>query len=247
MNSYYLDATQVAPPARVASPIQEASAWRDSVLPIGFLVLHIPLALAIHASSMVATIHGCVVMIAGLLVISAPSKTERVAYICAYVAGSELLWRMGKSSLFWETGKYAVALLLLMAIVRSGRGRSTALPMLYFALLVPSTVMMLSTAEGFADARNELSFNLSGPLALTVSAWFFARLSIRRTDMYWLWFALLGPIVGVAFLALFGIATAENFKVAGSSASNAMAAGGYGPNRSPRCSGSERCFACSTS
>lgn len=212
------------------APAQSTAAWKSAALPIGWLALHVPLAYAVHASSLIATIHACVVLLSGLLIVSAPRQTERIAYIAAYIAGSELLWRMGKSSLFWETGKYSITLFLGLAILRSGRGRGSVLPILYFVLLVPSTVYLL-TSQGISEARGDISFNLSGPLALMVSVWFFSRLTLTLEEVRGIWLAMLGPIIGVGFLAVMGIAQSEDFHIAANSASNFAASAGYGPNQ----------------
>ena len=78
------------------------------------------------------------------------------------------------AQVFHEVGKYAVIAILGMALVRGGGRSRPALPVAYFALLVPAVVLSVR-AFGLAGAREEVSFNLSGPACLAVSVLFFGR------------------------------------------------------------------------
>jgi hypothetical protein len=201
---------------------------RAYLLPALFLLAHIPLALLMRQSSYVTLAHYFLTLTIGLLIVLQRHGTERVMYVAAYIAGSEVLWRMGKLGLFWEIGKYTVVLLLLISIYRSHRIQFQMLPILYFVLLLPSA-MPVFVEEGFTGARKGLSANLSGPLSLMVCVWFFSRLKVSRDELDRLMLSMLGPIVSISMFTLFGIVSAE--KITFATESNFQTSGGFGPNQ----------------
>jgi O-antigen ligase len=156
------------------------------------------------------------------------ARPERAAYVAAYIAGSEVIWRMAKANIFWEFGKYAVVFILVLALLRNGRLRGQLLPFLFFALLLPALVFPTANVDE-TELRKQTSFNLSGPLALMVSTWFFSQIKLSVSQLQRMLLALIGPAVAVAFIALIGILTAKNLVF--TDESNAALSGGFGPNQ----------------
>jgi O-antigen ligase len=193
-----------------------------------FLLAHVPLALVIRQFPVMGIVHALVVAALGLWWALPGRNLERVAYVGAYITGAEVLWRMTEVGLFWEFAKYAVAGIFLVALVRSRAFKPPVLPLLYFALLLPSTLQMFSKM-GLDEARQQISFNLSGPLALLMSAWFFSKQRLTPVQFNRLFLALMGPVVGIAAVALFGIATGAEIRFNGES--NAATSGGFAPNQ----------------
>jgi len=216
------------PDGRVAAI---ARARREWLLPLVWIALHAPLVYAMRLSPLVGVAHFAIVMTIGLAIVLQRRGSERVAYVAMYIAGSEVLWRMtgaAREGVFWEAGKYGTSFLFLLAIARSGRLRMPWLPFAYFAALLPS-LLPVYMEYGILEARQSLSFNLSGPFALLASAWFFHRLHVRRDDLRTLLLSYLGPCCGIAFGALFGMAAAEKLEFG--TGSNFQTSGGYGPNQ----------------
>lgn len=193
-----------------------------------FLVAHIPLGFLLRQVPMLATVHAWLSVATGLYFAARDRRLERVAFIGAYMTGSEVLWRMTGAQFFWEGGKYAVAAIFLIALIRSQRSNRLLLPVLFFALLLPSVLLTLNDL-GLIQGREQISFNLSGPLALMVSACFFANLPLSREHLLKVMLFLIGPIVAIAFIALFGIATAVDLVFVDES--NFATSGGFGPNQ----------------
>jgi hypothetical protein len=102
------------------------------------------------------------------------------------------------------------------------------LPLLFFSLLLPSAVLTLIEFPA-AEARQQISFNLSGPLALGVAAAFFRVTSLSRAELEQIFMGLVGPAVGVASLALAGIL--NNPDLTFNTESNFATSGGFGPNQ----------------
>jgi O-antigen ligase len=192
-----------------------------------FLVVHGPIAIAIRQSPMLATAHALGTLLVGIWWAST-SRIESVAYVGAYVAAAEVLWRMSRFQLPWEFGKYATCIIFVASIVRSRSARLPILPLAYFALQLPSIGLVISNPD-LHYLRSNLSFYLSGPLSLTVIALFYARLGLSRAEVTRLFLTFLGPVTGIASVALFRIATSASLHLAGGS--NVVTSGGFGPNQ----------------
>jgi O-antigen ligase len=195
---------------------------------IAFCLVHIPLALLISRVPMLSTLHALAALGVGIWwATTDPHRPMRVAYVGAYITGAEVLWRMTGSQVFWEFGKYATAFIFLLAILRSGRVKGPFLMFGYFALLLPSIVVIVATL-GF-EAQGYISFNLSGPFAMMMAAWFFSQVKISIDQVQRMFLIAVGPIIGIASIAFFGIKAAE--KILFTHSSNFATSGGFGPNQ----------------
>lgn len=194
-----------------------------------FVAGHVPLALLMQRSVTIATIHALTTISLGLWWALFARRVKLVAAATLYIAGAETLWRMTDADVFWETGKYALVAILGLSLLRTSRTpRRVWLPFLYFMLLVPSIILTLS-ALGFSTARDAISFNLSGPLALAVSLIFFSCIKLRRSEAQTVLWAAIGPTVGVATAALGSILSSGGVEF--TQESNFAAAGDFGPNQ----------------
>jgi O-antigen ligase len=192
-----------------------------------YVLLHIVLALVIRGSAPLSTLY-FLFFFGAAVGLAAMGRVEVAAFACCYAAGAEVLWRMTGARIPWEAGKYVTSAILLVSIARSARWRPPPLPILYFVLLVPSIVFVITMSD-LGRIRRDLSFNLSGPLSLMVVAWFFSRLEIRRSEVLCLFKVLVGPIAGIAAIALFTTLAAANLKFGHESLK--VTSGGFGPNQ----------------
>lgn len=193
-----------------------------------FILAHIPLAFLMKSESLVAYAHGFTAFATGLWWALSTRQLHRVAWVMAYVIGSEVLWRMTTDALPWEAGKYMIVVLSAVALSNSCGLRSLVLPGLMFALLLPSAALTINATE-YAVWRSDLSFNLSGPLALVLCAGFFAQTRLSPNQWLRLLLLLAGPIFGIAAIVLTSIMTAESITF--TNESNFELSGGFGPNQ----------------
>jgi hypothetical protein len=215
--------------SRAAGYFNQATSVRWKYGMMAFWVLHVPLALLIQRSSNLSTLHGVLALGVGLwCVLTTPERSLRVAYVAAYITGAEVLWRMTGSHVFWEFGKYSIAAMFLLSILRSARQKGPRLMVGYFLLLLPS-IGFLVTVIGVSRARGAISANLSGPLALMTAAWFFSRLKFSFEDLQRILLFGIAPIIGIASITFFGIYSAKEIHFTG--ASNFETSGGFGPNQ----------------
>lgn len=191
---------------------------------------HVPLALLSQAEPAFATFHAIAVFALGMWWAVVADRLEGVVRCAAYIAGAEVLWRMTQAQIFWEFGKYAIAALLGVATLRYLHvRRSVWLPITYFLLLTPSILVALQRTGLSGELRDQISFNLSGPLALAVAVIFFRQVAASWDDLRVVMWSVVAPAAGIATLALQGIYSAG--EVSFTQESNFFASGGFGPNQ----------------
>lgn len=176
---------------------------------------------------LLGTAHALIVLGIGLFY-AVSHRIERVVYVAAYIVSSEALWRLAKSYTFWEYGKYALSAVFLIAIIRHGMFRSSGLPLIYFALLLPSIVLPLANIPT-SSIRMYLSFNLSGPFALMASVWFLSQIRLTMEQVYRTFLSFIAPAVSIATLAAYSTLTTSAIQFGRES--NVVTSGGYGPNQ----------------
>ncbi|MGH7717547.1 MAG: O-antigen ligase family protein [Gemmatimonadaceae bacterium] len=199
---------------------------RQAVL-AGYLLAHGALGLAMWQVPAIARVHA-IATVAAAFLIALGRRADRVVYATAYITGSEVLWRIIGAQPFWEFGKYAAAGTMLLALWHMRGVRLKVLPLLYLLLLLPSVLL---TFHGLAlnQARQYISFNLSGPFLLAVAATFFAQVRLTPTRTRKAFAALIGPVIGIIAITLFTTYTAE--EITFTSQSNVVTSGGFGPNQ----------------
>ncbi len=193
----------------------------DTIFWFWFFLLHAPLVVAIKASALFATAHALVAFALGLRSLSYRTP-ERVLCMMGYIAASEPLWRVGRAMIFYESSKYVIAGLSILAILRYRLfARSEKTPLVYFLFLLPSLL-----AVPVFD-RRQISFNLSGPFALAMCTLFLSTQRISARVIKKLFLVTLAPILGLAAVATFSTVTTENINFYVSK----VAAGGVGNNQ----------------
>jgi O-antigen ligase len=194
-----------------------------------FCIIHVPLAFVLSQSSFFALLHALATFAVGFaLVIFSRRYMEYAAYAGAYIVGAEVIWRMSSANVYWEVGKYGMAAIFLVAILRSGRFQAPLLPVLFFLLLLPACVLTLNN-QGFEKSQGLFRSYLSGPFALMVAAWFFSRLKLSLGQLQRVFLVLISPIIGVAAYTIFYLRKVT--EVSFSDQSNFTMSGGFGPNQ----------------
>lgn len=199
-----------------------------------FLSLHFPLAIGMELSPWVSTAHALLALLFGLRA-ALLGRTSQVVYAVVYISAAEVLWRMSRANLLWEYSKYAVVAVIFVAmVVEWGRNRETrrlrsVWPVLLFLTLVPATVMAILYYSP-AELRDVLSFNLSSYAALLALGLYLWARPINRHTTIRLLLALIAPIVGITFLAIYyTITDLDSLIFLG--AANWVTSGNYGPNQ----------------
>ncbi len=189
-----------------------------------FLLAHFGLGFLLRVDPVFATIHALLALALGLIYLR-EMEPEKMIYVAAYISASELLWRGLDAGVFWEFGKYTVALFLIAAIFKHYRAQlPEKWPLVYFVLLLPSILLL----PGFD--RQAISFNLSGPLVLAVAVIFFGGVRFSLGQLKKLLAALIAPVISLAAISLYSSLTAGliSFDLA---YSEKITSAGIGPNQ----------------
>lgn len=201
---------------------------------IFFLLLHIPLALAVNLSPWISTAHALLALLFGIRA-ALLGRTSQAIYAAGYIAAGEVLWRMTEAHIFWEFSKYAVTLIIFIAIIiewqrdpSTRRFRAIA-PILLLAAFIPAAVYTTLNI-GVIEARDQLSFNLSSYLMLVMLALFIWSRPINLDATIRLLLAILAPIITIATLAIYFTVTDLN-NLSFWDGSNWITSGNYGPNQ----------------
>ncbi len=190
---------------------------------------HVLLALVMREYRAVAVAHCVTTVAVSLGAAFLSSRPEQLAFAAGYLCGSEVLWRMTGGAVFWEASKLALAVVMLVGFARfGGSPRRGLLTVIFLALLLPSTVLTF-LAESSGRARELITANLGTPVALALSVLFFSSMVISPARLYRLLWWTAAPVVGIAVLAIRGLATSDSL-VFGQE-SSAVASGGFGPNQ----------------
>ena len=182
-----------------------ALAGSYSLRVIVFLLAHLPLAYVMESAWPIATAHALLTALVGV-VWALLGRTHRAIYVLGYIVGCEVLWRMSEARVFWEYGKYAIVLVAVVALAAEWRrvgGRLRAIaPLLVLVVIVPAVALSVLD-QSPSVAFDQISFNLSAYLALgIVGLYLWARPMDRRTTSGLL-LALMAPVGGVLFLAMY--------------------------------------------
>ncbi len=202
---------------------------REFRLIVILTLVHLPLGPLLYQASFAGLLHPVGAFAVGMhYAVQKKVSLDRVALVCAYIIGSEVLWRMANIPIFWEFGKYGSAAIMIVALVRRGLLSVPALPSAYFLFLIPACFLTI-VSNGASEARSMLSFNMSGPFLLFVSCWFFSHAKLNYVQIRRLFLAIVIPLLSVACTTLFYTVTTENIQFG--TESNEATSGGFGPNQ----------------
>jgi len=145
-----------------------------------------------------------------------------------YLIGVEVFVRMSSLGFPYELAKYGVCLFIVLALVHSReKVQSSNSILFYFGALLPS--LLVVEAESFNELRRALSFNLSGPLTLALSFYYFYRRKYTREQVKTFFAFLLAPIV--LTVAALTIKTPALASITFKTDANFETSGGFGPNQ----------------
>ncbi len=196
-----------------------------------FLVLlHVAIGFVIYIIPAFSKLYGLLMVGLGLYwVLKNRNRNQEVLFVAAYIVGSEVFLRMTGGNLLYEFSKYGVMVFIVLGMYFSGFSRMAIPYWIYMALLVPGIILATYVLDYDTDIRKVISFNLSGPLCLGLSALYTysRRISLQHFSTIMLMIGL--PIVACAtYLFLY---TPNIRDVITGTGSNFETSGGFGPNQ----------------
>ncbi|PHR74585.1 MAG: hypothetical protein COA67_00480 [Lutibacter sp.] len=169
-----------------------------------------------------------VVIVGFLSILKNKNSYEQAAMWSAYLAGSDVLFRMSGGMFFHEMHKYAIALFLITALIVEKK-KSEVNPIFIFYILLLLIGIAFSDIPYPESVRKAIAFNLSGPISLGVAAIYFYKRQFSITRLLDVLYCLALPII--AILSLLYFKTPDIRDIAFGGAANFVASGGFGPNQ----------------
>ncbi|MCK0180183.1 O-antigen ligase family protein [Flavobacteriaceae bacterium S0862] len=150
-----------------------------------------------------------------------------VLIACAYVATSDVFFRMTGGLFFYELHKYLLIVLVFIGFIFDQVRVKGQVYLMYVGLLLLTIVF---TAYDYTDdVRRMIAFNLVGPVSLGFVAFYFYKKKVTMQQLSKVLFYAVLPIVSlVVYLFLYTPSVRDS--VTGT-ASNFATSGGFGPNQ----------------
>ncbi len=156
-------------------------------------------------------------------------KFREIMIACAYVAGSEVFFRMTKAYFFYETGKYLVIFFIIVGLYYNGFKRKAYPYALFLLFLVPGILVSYENISYDANFRTMVMFNLSGPICLSIVAIYTYGKSLNYKDFLKILNFVVYPIISMTVYII--LYNPDLRDVITNTAASAAASGGYGPNQ----------------
>jgi O-antigen ligase len=191
-------------------------------------LLHILLAIVSAYSSTFTKFWGIGIILAGLFdIIRSSNRNDRAAQWAAYAMGLEVLLRMRDAYITYEGIKYVVIIFLITGLLFERRSFNYPVVFIFlFVLLLPSLLITELPPERF---RKALLFNLSGPLVLLVSCFYFYKRQIKVESLRSILIGAILPILSMAIVIQ--LISPDLSEVKFTAESNYETSGGFGPNQ----------------
>ncbi len=180
-------------------------------------------------SPALATAHLALVVMAVLAAAVFSPRPEPLLMVTIYAGLCDVLWRASSARGPWEASKWLMIVGFAALIVRFvRRPRHRILCTCLILLLVPGVIE--SVAErGFGFARESVSANLAGLVALAIATMACSSICITQREIRGLYLIAISPIVSMTAQAT--VSTIKAGSLAFTDEVNFDTSGGYGPNQ----------------
>ncbi|NQX84796.1 MAG: O-antigen ligase family protein [Flavobacteriaceae bacterium] len=164
-------------------------------------------------------------------IFTAPSSKMglHILFASAYFVGAETFFRMTGGSFLYESSKYLVIIFMFIGVVFRGISTRAYPYFIYIILLLPSIVVAAVVLDYDLNFRTSVTFVLSGPICLGVSALFLCNRNLTKEELLEVMGYIGLPIVMMTtYLFLY---TPSLQEVVTGTGSNFASSGGFGPNQ----------------
>ena len=197
---------------------------------IYLILFHVMLGLIMSNFRFISTYYGLGIIIIGtylILIYQDPKGHLPIIFSC-YIMGIEVLLRMGRSTLFWEFGKYAIIYFIFLGIIRKSKEININVPILFYFLLLSLSIIMVPF-NSFSQWRQDVAFNLSGPALLMISSIYFFNTRISKIELLNILSFSIYPIISMSVFVYLKMPDIQTYNFL--PYSNPSTSGGYGPNQ----------------
>ena len=197
---------------------------------IFFVILHVAIGVAVFLEPAISKLYGLLIVPIGMyFVLINKNRNNEVLLVAAYLVGSEVFLRMTGGNLIYEFAKYSIILFVIVGMTYDGLSKNAVAYWIYLLLLLPGVVIATQALDHDTEIRKTISFNISGPLCLGLTALytFGKRVTLEQLNSILLYIAM--PIICcTVYLILY---TPSVRDVVMGTGSNFETSGGFGPNQ----------------
>ena len=197
---------------------------------IYLILFHVMLGLILSNFRFISTYYGLGIIIIGtylILIYQDPKGHLPIIFSC-YMMGIEVLLRMGRSTLFWEFGKYAIIYFIFLGIIRKSKEININVPILFYFLLLSLSIILVPF-NSFSQWRQDVAFNLAGPAMLMISSIYFFNTRISKIELLNILSFAIYPIISMSVFVYLKMPDIQTYNFL--PYSNPSTSGGYGPNQ----------------
>jgi len=197
---------------------------------IYLILFHVMLGLILSNFRFISTYYGLGIIIIGtylILIYQDPKGHLPIIFSC-YIMGIEVLLRMGRSTLFWEFGKYAIIYFIFLGIIRKSKEININVPILFYFLLLSLSIILVPF-NSFSQWRQDVAFNLAGPAVLMISSIYFFNTRISKIELLNILSFAIYPIISMSVFVYLKMPDIQTYNFL--PYSNPSTSGGYGPNQ----------------
>ena len=174
-------------------------------------------------------LYGLVIIFLPILIIYLSKNENEEAFLFAsYIVGVEVFIRMTQGFVFYETGKYAVILFLLMGILLGKFKQVFSIQYVFYILLLLIGILFTRVPEG-ESLRKAVLFNLSGPIGLGLAAIYFYKRPVSKQQLFSALYFILLPLCSMIVYMYFR--TPNLKELIFNTEANFATSGGFGPNQ----------------
>lgn len=196
--------------------------------PLIYISLHLVLGFLGTSTFIVKLLYFVILFFAIYDIYKHNNKNEEAFLWACYFVGAEVFFRMTKSTVSYEIGKYSVILMLLFGMLMRASSQKFSLSYFFYLFLLLVGVLFTDVPNG-ESIRKAITFNLSGPIVLFVSAFYFYKRKISRGKLLEGFFYMILPIFSMMMYMYLRTPDLKEIVFRGSA--NFETSGGFGPNQ----------------
>lgn len=178
---------------------------------------------------MLSKLYGVSILLIGAYyIIRNKNRNEEALLFACYLVSAEVLLRMTSGVILYETGKYGVALFLILGLSQTSRKFKPNVTFIFYLLLLVLGIVSTSVPEG-ESLRKSIVFNLLGPILLGVCGFYCYQRVMKNKEVYNLLYVMVLPIISMSAFLYFRTPSLSEIVFTGSA--NFSTSGGFGPNQ----------------
>ena len=202
----------------------------ETIKYLKFVIIHLLIGLAIFLVPPISKVYAIAIILVGFrYVILRKNANNEALYVAAYIVGAEVFLRMTQGNIFEQYAKYGVMGILIIGMFFRGFSKNAIMYWIFGLLLLPGVIYGFFTLNFETDIRKAITFNIIGPITLTVSAIYCYQRIVTFQQIKNIIDMLAYPLM--ATLVYMYLYTPDIKAVVTNTQSNFETSGGFGPNQ----------------